>query len=273
MQLTQISVQTLLTVIFLLSLCNDAQSETPIHRAHAHNDYVNNRPLTHALDHGFTSIEVDVHLVNGQLLVGHTWLELNAENNLVSMYLDPLDQRVLDNNGCVYKQEPGAQVILMIDIKTSAKNTYLAIHQVLLKYQHLLTSYTDNQRTNGPVTVIISGNRPKDTLKQQAFRLAAMDGRMKDLESDESVELIPLISNNWCKEFKWRGKGPFPQLERAKLESIVKRAHTAGRKIRFWDIPDTPNAWQEFLASGVDFINTDQISAFHDFFRNHSITP
>ena len=44
---------------------------TPLTRAHAHNDYLHARPLLDALDHGFCSVEADIYLVDGQLLVAH----------------------------------------------------------------------------------------------------------------------------------------------------------------------------------------------------------
>ena len=43
---------------------------TPLANAHAHNDYEHERPLLDALDQGFTSIEADVFLVEGQVAGG-----------------------------------------------------------------------------------------------------------------------------------------------------------------------------------------------------------
>src|SRR5207237_4622701 len=40
----------------------------PLIHAHAHNDYEHTRPLLDALDHGFCSVEADIHLVDGKLL-------------------------------------------------------------------------------------------------------------------------------------------------------------------------------------------------------------
>ena len=48
-----------------------APAERPLLRAHAHNDYLHSRPLADALAHGFWSIEADVWLTNGALLVAH----------------------------------------------------------------------------------------------------------------------------------------------------------------------------------------------------------
>lgn len=44
----------------------------PLERAHAHNDYEHDRPLLDALDHGFTSVEADVWLVDGDRAVSRT---------------------------------------------------------------------------------------------------------------------------------------------------------------------------------------------------------
>ncbi|HET6325009.1 MAG TPA: hypothetical protein VFG04_09940, partial [Planctomycetaceae bacterium] len=49
-----------------------AAEPTPLIRAHAHNDYEHKRPLFDALDQGLCSVEADIFLVDGQLLVGHT---------------------------------------------------------------------------------------------------------------------------------------------------------------------------------------------------------
>ena len=39
--------------------------------AHAHNDYLHKRPLLDALAQGFCSVEADIFLVDGALLVAH----------------------------------------------------------------------------------------------------------------------------------------------------------------------------------------------------------
>src|SRR6516165_8545996 len=66
---------------------------TPVRQAHAHNDYEHKRPLLDALENGFCSVEADVFLVEGELLVGHTRGSLRAERTLEKLYLAPLRQR------------------------------------------------------------------------------------------------------------------------------------------------------------------------------------
>lgn len=57
----------------------DPPSAAPLRHAHAHND-LHERPLLDALEHGFASVEADVYLVDGQLLVGHTRAELKPDD-------------------------------------------------------------------------------------------------------------------------------------------------------------------------------------------------
>src|SRR5438105_4725697 len=86
----------------VLTLATTALSMTPLLRAHAHNDYLHPRPLLDALDNGFTSIEADVHLVNGQLLVAHDLDQTSPDRTLRRLYLDPLRDRIRSNHGSVY---------------------------------------------------------------------------------------------------------------------------------------------------------------------------
>ena len=150
-------------------------------RAHAHNDYAHPRPLFDALDAHFGSIEADVFLVDGKLLVAHERKALTAAKTLEALYLEPLRARIAANNGSVYGD--GVGVTLLIDVKTEAGATYAALHQVLARYAELLTRYENGGVKPGAITVIISGNRARTAMEQAAVRYAAMDGRLGDLES------------------------------------------------------------------------------------------
>src|SRR5947207_10532669 len=117
----------LLTAICSDSSRSDSQSEpfkivVPLIRAHAHNDYEQKRPLFDALERGFCSIEADVWLVDGRLLVAHDRKNARPERTLEALYLDPLRERILQNGGRVYRDGP--TVTLLIDVKSDATNTY-----------------------------------------------------------------------------------------------------------------------------------------------------
>src|SRR4051794_13026225 len=88
---------------------------TPLKNAHAHNDYLHTRPLFDALDQGFCSVEADVFLMDGKLLVGHTVFELKPDRTLESLYLDPLRERTKANGGRLYRDGPRGW--LLVDVK------------------------------------------------------------------------------------------------------------------------------------------------------------
>ncbi|GAB3506120.1 phosphatidylinositol-specific phospholipase C/glycerophosphodiester phosphodiesterase family protein [Amycolatopsis cihanbeyliensis] len=252
----------------------------PLAQAHAHNDYEHARPLLDALEHGFTSVEADIHLVDGELLVGHDPEDLRPGRTLESLYLDPLRRRVLANHGRVYRKpaaggERGFQ--LLVDIKSGADDTYAALRERLHhpRYSFLFSTYLAGHVRNRAVTVVLSGNRPREVLRGQWYRKAFYDGRIADpgdLGPGADARLAPLVSDNWTRLFSWRGEGPFPATERARLRSIVAAAHRAGQRVRFWATPDAPGAartavWTELAAAGVDHINTDDLSGLEGFLR------
>jgi hypothetical protein len=241
----------------------DRNAVTPLLRAHAHNDYHHPRPLLDALDRGFCSIEADIFLVDGQLLVGHAPNELRKERTLQGLYLDPLRQRVRQNAGRVYRNGP--EIMLLIDIKTDGKRVYATLREVLASYGDILSSVEKGAVQRRAVQVVISGDRPKSDIALDDPRYAGIDGRLSDLDSEISAHLMPLISDRWSSHFRWRGEGEFPTEERDKLRSIVQRAHAAGRRVRFWAIPENSRVWRELVTVGVDHLNTDQLDELRDF--------
>ena len=229
----------------------------PLSRAHAHNDYLHARPLLDALEHGFTSVEADVFLVDGRLLVAHTLLELDPERTLEKLYLDPLRERVRAGGGKLFAD--GSSLTLLIDIKRDGEATYRALAKTLSEYADIISVVRDGRFEQKAVTVIVSGERPRETIASEKVRYVGIDGRLGDLDSKQPSHLLPLISDNWTNHFPWRGEGPMPQDEHDKLASIVGKAHAAGRRVRFWAAPDRPAVWRELHAAGVDLINTDDL--------------
>lgn len=257
-----------LALLLLAGLCTGcvgSRTQRPLPAAHAHNDYVHPRPLLDALDHGFCNIEADVWLVDGRLLVAHDRKDVRPERTLESLYLEPLRARVRANDGRVYRDGP--PVTLLVDVKSDARATYAALADVLARYADILTEYRDGQARPGAVGVIVSGNRAHEVVAAQRLRHAALDGRSTDLDSTAPATLYPWISENWTKLSTWKGAGPLPAADRAKLRDWVQRAHARGRKIRFWNVPDTPAAWQELVEAGVDVIGTDDLAKLRDFLR------
>ncbi|MGC4047380.1 MAG: phosphatidylinositol-specific phospholipase C/glycerophosphodiester phosphodiesterase family protein [Armatimonas sp.] len=235
-------------------------------RAHSHNDYEHTRPLLDALDQGFCSVEADIYLEGGQLLVGHDKKDLKPERTLTALYLEPLWQRVKQNRGQVYP-EP-APVTLLVDIKTDGARVYAALKDVLKPYAPMLTRFDGNKIERRAITVILSGDRPREVLERERVRLAALDGRPEDLGKGTSPALIPLISQSWFSLFQWNGSGPISHADREKLAIMVDQAHAEGRTIRFWAAPDNPAGWGVCWSAGVDYLNTDHLPELAQFLQN-----
>lgn len=247
------------------------EAVAPLPRAHAHNDYEHERPLADALDHGFASVEADIYLVGGELLVAHDPTDLDPSRTLESLYLDPLKKRVTENRGSVF---PGSdqQLLLWIDIKNTGEATYTELDKVLEEYGSMLSRYTDGKVKQDAVTAVISGDRPIGMMRGQSERFAFVDGRMSDLGVEKDPAFMPFISDNWTKHFTWQGRGEMPAAEREKLDDVVRTAHANGQRVRFWatpddDTPEREKLWRELVDADADLINTDDLAGLERFLR------
>ncbi|MQA79404.1 MAG: hypothetical protein GEV10_13155 [Streptosporangiales bacterium] len=246
----------------------------PLRQAHAHNDYEHPRPLHDALDHGFTSVEADIWLVDGRLLVAHDLADVDPSRTLRSLYLDPLDEVAKKNGGSVYPGDRGP-FQLLVDVKSEAEVTYAALDKELKRYPKLVTHWRHGREKTRAVTAVVSGNRAFDLMARQKVRYAGYDGRLSDLASDAPASLMPLVSDNWTTHFAWNGDGPIPADQREKLRTIVDTAHAKGYRLRFWETPDTAGpartaVWTELRDAGVDHLNTDDLAGLQDFLRQDS---
>lgn len=242
-----------------------AESPPPLPRAHSHNDYRHERPLLDALEKGFCSVEADVFLVDGKLLVAHSPLELSPDRTLTSLYLNPLRERVKANGGSVHGKD--LPFTLLIDIKADGEATYRALSRLLSEYAELFTHVVDGRVQKRAVTAIISGERAVDVITNDSPRFVGIDGRLTDLDTDMPSHLMPLISDHWGRNFRWRGVGDLGPEDRAKLQRILKQAHAKKRRVRFWATPDRPVVWAALNEAGVDLINTDNLSGLSEFLR------
>ena len=260
--------------LLLLAAAAPDSAPTPLLHAHAHNDYEDARPLLDALENGFCSIEADVHLIDGQLLVAHQREQCRADRSLASLYLDPLLARSRANGGQIFPSWP--TVVLLIDMKVpkgeSPDATYAALRTLLERYRQLLTSWSGDGKQERAVTIVLTGDRPpRAVLASEPERLCALDGGLADLDArpSPSPELVPMISAKWEDSFTWRGDGRLPDAELAHLRELASKAESQHRKLRFWAAPDDPNAWKQLRDAGVQLINTDHLAECRQFLLGH----
>ena len=247
--------------ILLLLLYSAFANAQPFSHAHSHNDYEQDHPLFDALRCGFTSVEADVYLIDGKLLVSHSRPIFRART-LEQLYLHPLDSIIKANQGEVYPGYDGA-FYLMIDIKSDGLTTYPVLKEALAHYVTLF--HTPD--SPGSVIIFLSGNRPKDAVLKDPAAPVALDGRPDDLGRGYSSAVMPVISDTYRKWSTWDGKDrPAPE-DLQKIRDLAKRVHDDGKKLRLWAIPDNPVAWKELLSAGVDLINTDNLKELNQFLK------
>ncbi len=247
------------------SILGVAAEVIPLPRAHSHNDYEHQRPLLDALDQGFNSVEADIWLVNGKLLVAHDRNQVREERTLESLYLNPLRQRVAAFGGTVHPKTGG--FMLLIDVKAQPSEVWPVLKQSLSAYKSFLTQFTDTSTITRAVTVVLSGARPIEQVQAEPVRYCGIDGRLSDLATNPSKHLYPLVSESWRPTFGGFTDGKLVESDRIKLHNLVRQAHHQGRRIRFWAVQDQPDAWGELFRADVDLINTDKLSELASFLK------
>lgn len=226
-------------------------------RAHSHNDYEHARPLQDALNAGFASVEADIYLVDGKLLVAHDRKDVRPERTLEALYLRPMMERI-QRTGSVQPGVPTFQ--LMIDIKANATDVLPVLDRALKPYERLLSHGTNTEYVPGVVEIVLSGDRPIRQLAARRERNIFVDARIDDLKSPQPG-VFRMVSEAWLSHIPWFGSGLMSRKHREWLSDYVLRADELGIKSRFWGLPDTPTGWRILDAAGVSWIGTDKLEA------------
>ncbi|HEY0029820.1 MAG TPA: phosphatidylinositol-specific phospholipase C/glycerophosphodiester phosphodiesterase family protein [Bacteroidia bacterium] len=260
----------LLCLIFIFT-CFSGKAQGPcLKNAHSHNDYRQKRPLSDALQNGFNSMEADVFLVKGQLLVSHLPPRSKKCSSLEALYLLPLKTLFDKQQGMVYSN---GSLILLIDIKSNATDTYRLLSKLLEQYRAMLTRYEDGKIIAGAVTIILSGNKPYEELQKEKTRFAFIDQSLLELDQPRQEDLCLMASTKYSSILKWKGKGLIPAKEKNKLMQLVKQAHEQGKKVRLWASPENKIVWKELLDCGVDLINTNKLEELKLFLASSATGP
>ena len=244
-----------------------AQLPTVLEHAHAHNDYDKSWPALHtALNKGFRSIEVDVYPYQGELKVAHWPFALGRAADLETLYLQPLDSLWKAQSPWLSTAAP---LILMIDIKRQGLVAQELLSLLCQRYAHLLCTFDEDSTQAAPVQLLLSGQYDLEHTQQQHTHYWQLDGRWHHL--DVSNQLIPRISQPYRASFSWRGRGAMPVAEQEVLDSLVQRAHAAGKTLRFWGAPNTVALWKNFSAAEVDWLQVDNLEAYEVFYHRFFI--
>jgi len=226
-----------------------------IPNAHSHNDYNQAIPFFHAYNAGFGSIEADVFLRKGILLVAHDSTKLSTNRSLKTMYLEPLEKEL--------KKDTGRRVTLLIDIKEN----YAGVIPELQRELAPLLKYCKGYAAEGRLQILISGNRPLPALFSNYPDYIYFDEDLKHTYTPAALTKVGQVSLQYTLYSKWKGTGPIPEAEEKRLQHVIDSVHTLGKPIRFWEAPDNVTGWTELLKLHADMIGTDHIDELTAFLR------
>lgn len=215
------------------------------YRLHSHNDYLQKAPFWTALASGAHSIEVDVILRNGKLMVAHEPETIKEEWTIESLYLDPIRKAQVMGIGALDFQ-------LLVDIKTEAYASMEVLQKSLANYSDILS--TDPSQG---VRVVVSGSRPavEDYVSYPAY--IWFDYQQLDLDDTLPWDKIAMVSLPYKRVSVWNGKGKIVEEEQLRIEEIRDMVHAYDRPLRFWGAPDSKTAWKAFYDLKINYINTD----------------
>lgn len=222
---------------------------------HSHNDYLQPVPFWDAFSAGCASIEVDVILQEGELMVAHEKASIQAPRTFENLYLKPIQQGI--DLGLI----KGFNFHLLVDIKTEAYSTL----DLLVKQTQPYAAMLYSPENPLGLKLIISGGRPKaaDYVKYPSW--VFFDYQSSQLTSDLPWEKIGMVSLSFPRFSVWNGKGRIVESQRKQLQAFIDLVHSYDRPVRFWASPDGKTAWRAFHEMGIDYINTDRPAEARDY--------
>jgi len=259
---------------------------------HSHNDYWREVPFYTGLSKGCISTEADVWLFNGTLYVGHDESSLTEERTFESLYINPILDILRRQNPAsqfvssptkngVWDTDPEQTLYLFVDVKTSGLETFGAVISALspLREKGYLTSLEDNKTvTNGPITVIGTGNTPLSMVGPVENRDYFYDGPLASLGLPEYANITsrisPIASADFADVFGSVTTDTDPILSDEQLGVLraqISLAKRLGIGARYWGTPYYPvrrrgEIWRLLLREGVGLLNADDLDAVSTFF-------
>ncbi|CAG7925534.1 unnamed protein product [Penicillium olsonii] len=275
-----------LCMIFYLESFESSQTRTLL-TLESRVDYWRDEPFYTGLSHGCTSTEADVWLYNGTLYVGHDQSALTASRTLESLYINPildvLERQNPENpfvskptkNG-VWDTDTEQTLYFFIDVKTSGVETFKAVIAALkpLREKGYLTTVKDGKTiTNGPVTVIGTGETPLDLVAPVKDRDYFFDAPLAELTDAKYADITgivsPVASTDFQKAVGKITRDTDPILGDAQLQTLRDQISTANERgigARYWNTPYFPIrarnlVWRTLLREGVILLNADDLDA------------
>ena len=265
-------------------------------------------PLYNALEVGCTSVEADVWLQGGDLLVGHSKDSLKPSRTLQSLYINPLlsilghQNPALNLTGShtnksaplsgIYASSPSTSLTLLVDLKTSSANTLPVLTQQLspLRSQGLVIHFDGYGVTEGPITVVGTGHADfRALVSNTTYRDIFFDAPLDQLWGEDTpgdataytADNSYYASASFAASIRGTWLGGLAPRQMYKIRGQIKGAHERGLKVRYWDTPGWPrglrnHVWDVLWKEGADVLNVDDLVGARDFcsiIRDESRSP
>ena len=251
-----------LLLALALTCCGAAAAQPPV-LIHSHNDYAQRVPFFQAYAQQVSSIEADVFLHDGQLLVGHDVEDLRADMTFEALYVEPIVTLFARNGGRAFRASDQT-LQLMVELKSETDPTLRAVAALLGRWPEVF----DPEVNPAAVRVAVTGRVPAPEAFDRYPRFLGFDGAWDADYTPEQLERIALISTNFRDFSQWNGKGTIIPDEKERLEQVIDRAHEQGKPVRFWNAPEGTTVYYTFYDMGIDYINTDKPEVCAAFFAD-----
>ena len=251
-----------LLLALALTCCGAAAAQPPV-LIHSHNDYAQRVPFYQAYAQQVSSIEADVFLHDGQLLVGHDVEDLRADMTFEALYVEPIVTLFARNGGRDFR-DSDQTLQLMVELKSETDPTLRAVAALLGRWPEVF----DPEVNPAAVRVAVTGRVPAPEAFDRYPRFLGFDGAWDADYTPEQLERIALISTNFRDFSQWNGKGTIIPDEKERLEQVIDRAHEQGKPVRFWNAPEGTTVYYTFYDMGIDYINTDKPEVCAAFFAD-----
>lgn len=251
-----------LLLALALTCCGAAAAQPPV-LIHSHNDYAQRVPFYQAYAQQVSSIEADVFLHDGQLLVGHDVEDLRADMTFEALYVEPIVTLFARNGGRAFR-DSDQTLQLMVELKSETDPTLRAVAALLGRWPEVF----DPEVNPAAVRVAVTGRVPAPEAFDRYPRFLGFDGVWDADYTPEQLERIALISTNFRDFSQWNGKGTIIPAEKERLEQVIDRAHEQGKPVRFWNAPEGTTVYYTFYDMGIDYINTDKPEVCAAFFAD-----
>lgn len=251
-----------LLLALALTCCGAAAAQPPV-LIHSHNDYAQRVPFYQAYAQQVSSIEADVFLHDGQLLVGHDVEDLRADMTFEALYVEPIVTLFARNGGRAFR-DSDQTLQLMVELKSETDPTLRAVAALLGRWPEVF----DPEVNPAAVRVAVTGRVPAPEAFDRYPRFLGFDGAWDADYTPEQLERIALISTNFRDFSQWNGKGAIIPAEKERLEQVIDRAHEQGKPVRFWNAPEGTTVYYTFYDMGIDYINTDKPEVCAAFFAD-----